>query len=145
NVIFSKDLDNNINEIFSVEISQDPSIYVYAPSVEDKSLAPEGQTGIYVLMPVSELKTGDTDWSDESTITQVKDIIYNKLSTIKALKDLKKQVVTEIIYTPKDFEGDYNAKFGAAFGLMPTLAQSNYYRPPNVSRDYKNLYFAGAS
>ncbi|MEJ7483056.1 dehydrosqualene desaturase, partial [Staphylococcus warneri] len=80
------------------------------------------------LMPVSELKTGDTDWSDESTITQVKDIIYNKLSTIKALEDLKKQVVTEIIYTPKDFEGDYNAKFGAAFGLMPTLAQSNYYR-----------------
>ncbi|MFZ8102771.1 dehydrosqualene desaturase, partial [Staphylococcus arlettae] len=85
--------------------------YVYGPSVEDQSLAPEGQTGIYVLMPVSELKTGDTDWSDESTIIQVKDIIYNKLSTIKALKDLKKQVVTEIIYTPKDFEGDYNAKF----------------------------------
>ena len=28
---------------------------------------------------------------------------------------------------------------------MPTLAQSNYYRPPNVSRDYKDLYFAGAS
>ena len=111
--------------------------------MEDKSLAPEGQTGIYVLMPVSELKTGDTDWSDESTITQVKDIIC-KLSTIKALEDLKKQVVTEIIYTLKIFEGDYNAKFGAAFGLMPTLAQSNYYRP-NVSRDYKNLYFAGAS
>lgn len=30
-------------------------------------------------------------------------------------------------------------------GLMPTLAQSNYYRPQNVSRDYKDLYFAGAS
>ncbi|MDN5637983.1 MAG: phytoene desaturase family protein [Staphylococcus equorum] len=145
NVIFSKDFDNNINEIFSGEISEDPSIYVYAPSVEDKSLAPEGQTGVYLLMPVSELKTGDVDWSNETTITHVKNIIYKKLSTIKALKNLKDQVVTEIIYTPEDFEGDYNAKFGAAFGLMPTLAQSNYYRPPNVSRDYKNLYFAGAS
>ncbi|MFL4616684.1 phytoene desaturase family protein, partial [Staphylococcus aureus] len=145
NVIFSKDFDNNINEIFTGEISEDPSIYVYAPSVEDKSLAPEGQTGVYVLMPVSELKTGDVDWSNETTITHVKNIIYKKLSTIKALKNLKEQVVTEIIYTPEDFEGDYNAKFGAAFGLMPTLAQSNYYRPPNVSRDYKNLYFAGAS
>lgn len=113
--------------------------------MEDKSLAPEGQTGVYVLMPVSELKTGDVDWSNETTITHVKNIIYKKLSTIKALKNLKEQVVTEIIYTPEDFEGDYNAKFGAAFGLMPTLAQSNYYRPPNVSRDYKNLYFAGAS
>ena len=28
---------------------------------------------------------------------------------------------------------------------MPTLAQSNYYRPPNVARDYHDLYFAGAS
>ncbi|RIM83615.1 phytoene desaturase family protein [Staphylococcus xylosus] len=82
---------------------------------------------------------------NEATIKQVKYIIYSKLSMIKALENLEKQVVTEIIYTPKDFEGDYNAKFGAAFGLMPTLAQSNYYRPPNVSRDYKNLYFAGAS
>ncbi|MGJ5711346.1 phytoene desaturase family protein, partial [Staphylococcus equorum] len=145
NVIFSKDFDNNINEIFTGEVSEDPSIYVYAPSVEDKSLAPEGQTGVYVLMPVSELKTGDVDWSNETIITHVKDIIYKKLSTIKALENLKDQVVMEIIYTPKDFEGDYNAKFGAAFGLMPTLAQSNYYRPPNVSRDYKNLYFAGAS
>ena len=76
-----------------------------------------------------------SDWSNETTITHVKNIIYKKLSTIKALKNLKEQVVTEIIYTPEDFEDDYNAKFGAAFGLMPTLAQSNYYRPPNVSRD----------
>lgn len=74
-----------------------------------------------------------------------KKIIYKKLATVKALDNLKEHVVTEIIYTPNDFEGDYNAKFGSAFGLMPTLAQSNYYRPPNVSRDYKNLYFAGAS
>lgn len=28
---------------------------------------------------------------------------------------------------------------------MPTLAQSNDYRPQNVSRDYKDLYFSGAS
>ncbi len=42
-MLYSKDFDNNINEIFSGEISQDPSIYVYAPSVEDQSLAPEGQ------------------------------------------------------------------------------------------------------
>ncbi|MGX0714394.1 phytoene dehydrogenase-like protein [Staphylococcus simulans] len=54
NIIFSKDFDNNINEIFTGEISEDSSIYVYAPSVEDKSLAPDGQTGVYVLMPVSE-------------------------------------------------------------------------------------------
>ncbi|WP_436888295.1 phytoene desaturase family protein [Mammaliicoccus sciuri] len=145
NVIFSQDFDENIKEIFNGTLSEDPSIYVYAPSVEDKTLAPEGQTGIYVLMPVSELKTGHVDWTDEETVAQVKEIVYNKMATIKALAHIKEHIVTEIIFTPKDFESHYHAKFGAAFGLMPTLAQSNYYRPPNISRNYQNLYFAGAS
>ncbi|MDN8776919.1 dehydrosqualene desaturase, partial [Staphylococcus aureus] len=97
------------------------------------------------LMPVSELKTGHVDWTDEATVSQVKEIVYKKMATVKALAHVKEHIVTEIIFTPKDFESHYHAKFGAAFGLMPTLAQSNYYRPPNISRNYQNLYFAGAS
>ncbi len=96
-------------------------------------------------MPVSELKTGHVDWTDEVTVSQVKEIVYKKMATVKALAHVKEHIVTEIIFTPKDFESHYHAKFGAAFGLMPTLAQSNYYRPPNISRNYQNLYFAGAS
>src|SRR5699024_11773548 len=68
NVIFSKDFDNNINEIFSGEIPADPSIYVYAPSLEDKSLAPEGQKDVYVLIPVTESKTIDAKWTDKTKI-----------------------------------------------------------------------------
>ena len=67
-------------------------------------------------------------------IKKVKDIIYRQLETIDVLEDVKSHVISETVYTPIDFENDYNAKFGTAFGLMPTLAQSNYYRPPNVSR-----------
>lgn len=70
---------------------------------------------------------------------------FTKTETIESLKGLRNDIVSETIFTPLDFETHYNAKFGTAFGLMPTLAQSNYYRPPNVSRDYKDLYFAGAS
>lgn len=80
NVIFSNDFDNNIDEIFSGILPEDPSLYVYAPSVEDKSLAPEGQTGIYILMPVSEMKTSTIDWTNEQFVSQVKDIIYKKNS-----------------------------------------------------------------
>ncbi len=100
---------------------------------------------MYVLMPVPELKTGNIDWRDPATIERAKDVVYNKIQTIEALKDVREDVISETIFTPLDFESRYNAKFGTAFGLMPTLAQSNYYRPPNVSRDYKDLYFAGAS
>ncbi|CRL39512.1 squalene synthase (fragment) [Staphylococcus aureus] len=58
---------------------------------------------------------------------------------------MKSHIVSETIFTPNDFEQTYHAKFGSAFGLMPTLAQSNDYRPQNVSREYKDLYFSGAS
>lgn len=145
NVIFSEGFDQNIEEIFKGKMPEDPSIYVYAPSVIDPSLAPEGKTGLYILMPISELKIGEMDWSNPETIEHTKQLIYDKLSTIDSLKDVREHIETEIAFTPQDFETRYNAKFGSAFGLMPTLAQSNYYRPPNVSWDYDNLYFAGAS
>lgn len=97
-------------------------------------------------MPTPELKTGSgIDWSDEALTQQIKEIIYRKLATIEVFEDIKSHIVSETIFTPNGFEQTYHAKFGSAFGLMPTLAQSNYYRPQNVSRDYKDLYFAGAS
>ena len=40
---------------------------------------------------------------------------------------MRSHVISETVFTPIDFEKEYNAKFGTAFGLMPTLAQSNYY------------------
>ncbi|HHM2884186.1 TPA: phytoene desaturase family protein [Staphylococcus aureus] len=74
NVIFSDDFRGNIEEIFEGRLSYDPSIYVYVPAVADKSLAPEGKTGIYVLMPTPELKTGSgIDWSDEALTQQIID------------------------------------------------------------------------
>ena len=145
NVIFSADFEQNVKEIFNGQLSKDPSLYIYVPAVGDTTLAPEGQTGIYVLMPTAELKTTKIDWQDESIVARIKEIIYHKLATIEALENIKQHIVSETIFTPLDFQRDYHAQYGAAFGLMPTLAQSNYYRPPNVARDYHDLYFAGAS
>lgn len=86
NVIFSQQFRQNIGEIFNGSLSEDPSIYVYVPAVGDRSMAPEGQTGIYVLMPTPELKTGHIDWKDENVIKKVKDIIYRQLETIDVLE-----------------------------------------------------------
>lgn len=85
------------------------------------------------------------DWSGKTLTQQIKKFVYRNLTTIEAFDNVQSHIVSETIFTPYDFEQTYHAKFGSAFGLMPTLAQSNYYRPQNVSRDYKHLYFAGAS
>ena len=48
------------------------------------------------------------------------------------------------IITPLDFRDRLSSMHGAAFGLEPTLLQSAWFRPHNVSEDIANLYLVGA-
>lgn len=145
NVIFSNDFEKNISDIFEGEFPEDPSIYVYVPSTVDSSLAPENKSCVYVLTPVPELKTGDLDWQDEKVINNFRQSVIEKLKTIEDLEDIENHIEFETSITPLDFKNKFNAQFGSAFGLRPTLAQSNYYRPQAALRNISNLYFAGAS
>ena len=85
----------------------------------------------------------EIDWKDPNMVEKAKDVIYNKLETIEALKDIRQDVVSETVFTPLDFESRYNAKFGSAFGLMPTLTQSNYYRPQMYQEIIKTYTLQG--
>lgn len=145
NVIFSKDFEKNISDIFEGRFPEDPSIYVYVPSTVDDSLAPENKSSVYILAPVPELKTGDIDWNDEKAVNNFRQTIIEKVKTIECLKDIENNIEFETSITPLDFKNKFNAQFGAAFGLRPTLSQSNYYRPQAALRNISNLYFAGAS
>ena len=97
NVLFSNHFRQNIDEIFNGDISEDPSLYLYVPKVGDATLAPEGQTGLYVLMPTPELKTGPLEWENPQFIKSVKEHIYRKLATIPALEHVQDYVISETI------------------------------------------------
>ncbi len=145
NIIFSDDFDGNINDIFDGRFPKDPSIYIYAPSTIDEEFAPEGKDGIYVLTPVPEMKTGTINWNDKKEYEKIRSIVLKKLDKISALKDIEKDIVSETVITPEDLKDKFNAKFGAAFGLRPTLKQSNFFRPQSTIKNINSLYFAGAS
>ena len=53
-------------------------------------------------------------------------------------------VATSRIMTPDDFVTELNAPFGAAFGPEPTIFQSAWFRPHNVSEEVDNLFLVGA-
>ena len=144
-IVFSDDFEGNIQQIFKGRFPDDPSVYVYAPTTMDASLAPEGCDGIYVLTPVPELKTGGIDWKDEKTREDIKKKIFMQLQRIEPLKGFERSIVFMREFTPVDFKERFNSQFGATFGLRPTLLQSNYFRPHNKSSSCKALYFAGAS
>ena len=54
NIIFSPDYKNNVEEIAEkLVLSEEPSIYIQNASTTDPTLAPEGHSTIYILVPIA--------------------------------------------------------------------------------------------
>ncbi|MBV7391932.1 phytoene desaturase [Enterococcus sp. ALS3] len=143
-IYFADDFKQNVDDLFELgHLPEDPSFYLYRPSKMDKSLAPENQEGLYVLVPVPELSKYD-DWSDEA-VAKYRDKVIAKIKNKTDFTDIDQHIISESYYTPDDFKENFNAYNGATFGLKPTLKQSNYYRPHNKFAYAENLYFCGSS
>lgn len=144
NFVICPDLSTNLDQIFDGSLIEDPSLYLHIPSMADPSLAPEGHSSFYVLMPVSELGTSRYDWTPE-VIDHYRQRALESLAPLAGLANLDQQIELEQVYTPRDFQQSFNAYRGATFGLQPTLKQSNHWRPQSKSLDCDNLYFTGSS
>ncbi|UJF16086.1 phytoene desaturase family protein [Jeotgalibaca sp. MA1X17-3] len=144
NFMFSKNLDQNLEQIFNGERLEDPSVYLYVPTKGDASLAPEGKEGLYILVPVSELSIAQYEWNDE-TIRYYRDKVFENLKNLPGMENIEQEVVTEAYTTPLDWESKFNAYNGATFGLQPILTQSNHMRPQSKATHCENLYFTGSS
>lgn len=129
-----------IEDIFKHKIvADDFSLYLHAPTRTDPSLAPSGHECFYVLSPVPHLES-DVDWDEIKE--KYADAILASLE--KICPDLRKHLVSKIIFTPKDFEEKLDAHLGSAFQFEPILTQSAWFRPHNVSEDIEGLYLVGA-
>jgi phytoene desaturase len=130
-----------LEDIFERKIlADDFSLYLHRPTATDTSLAPEGCDSWYVLSPVPNLEA-DIDWTTKAD--EYKQLIYKYLEE-NYLPDLRKHIVTDHYIDPRHFESTLNSFRGAAFSVEPTLLQSAWLRPHNVSEDISNLYFVGA-
>ncbi len=142
---FASDFERNIDDIFDdARFPDDPSFYCYAPSSLDRSLAPEGCSTLYVLVPVPPLSPASPRWSD-AEVAEYRDRVLDLMERETVYEDVRDHIVFERAYTPLDFAERFNAYDGATFGLRPTLGQSNYWRPHNKATDCSRLYFCGSS
>jgi phytoene desaturase len=129
-----------LEDIFRKKIlADDFSLYLHAPTRTDPSLAPPGCECFYVLSPVPNLG-GNVDWN------AVKDLYADAIlaSLEKLCPDLRKHIVSKLVWTPLDFETQLDAHLGSAFQFEPILTQSAWFRPHNVSEDVKNFFLVGA-
>jgi phytoene desaturase len=62
----------------------------------------------------------------------------------RLLPNLSRHIVTEHCLDPRYFRDELNSPLGSAFSIEPTLDQSAWFRPHNLSDAVKNLYFVGA-
>lgn len=115
----------------------DPSILVTLHSLDDRSLAPDGCTSLYVLEPTPNL-SGALDWSRE------RDRITDSLKAKVASLGYPTDVVVEEVYDPQDWER-MGMEQGTPFALAHTFFQTGPFRPNNVNKKIPGLVFTGSS
>lgn len=141
NLIFSKDWKTNFGQIFDKpQWPDDPSLYISNPSKSDDSVAPKGHENLFVLVPVAAgLKY------DDKMLEKYADKILRTIEQETGINDLRKRIVYKRLFSVKDFESRYNSFNGTGLGLAHTLKQTAVFRPKNVSKKVKNLYYVGAN
>ena len=71
------------------------------------------------------------------------DYVRKVIDDFKAKTRSSFHIKYEKVYRPVNFEEDYNAYKGSAFGLAHTLDQTGPFRPPMKNRKLSNLFYVG--
>lgn len=141
NIVFAGDYRRNVEEIFeNGSLPQDPSIYIQNASATDASLAPEGKSTLYVLVPVPNLDT-PIDWDKEKAA--YRDLVLAKIAEKTELTDIAAHIEVERVITPADWDRQADVYKGAVFNLAHTLRQMLYLRPHNRFENIPGLYIVG--
>ncbi len=141
NIIFADNYKDNVETMFNEhKMTDDFSFYIQNPSVTDPTLAPEGKSAVYVLVPVPNNRSG-IDWNKEGPLFREK--VIDKIIQKTEMKDIRKHIVAEKVTTPREWEDNYNVYIAAEFNLGHDLNQMLYFRPHNKFEELENLYLTG--
>lgn len=154
-IYVSETYEENLRDITErSRLSDDPSIYVCNPSRTDPTLAPDGNSALYVLVPTPNLQgakgksagggsgaanNGCIDWSASAPILRERalDQIERRF-----VPDIRSRIDAEVQLTPDDWR-NANIQFGATFNLAHSLDQMLFRRPQNKLKGFDNLYLVG--
>ncbi|GAB3993152.1 phytoene desaturase family protein [Nocardioides marmoraquaticus] len=137
NIHFAEAWDSSFDALIKRrEMMPDPSRLVTIPTFTDPSLAPEGDTTMYVLEPVPNL-AGSVDWSVERP--RVREGLLRFLER----EGYPTDVVAEELVDPTDWQA-MGMEQGTPFALAHTFLQTGPFRPSNVEKRVPGLFFAGS-
>ncbi len=120
-------------------LSDNPSFYVQNAGVTDPTLAPPGQSTLYVLLPVTH-DTGSIDWKKEAP--RYRALAIEQMKKI-GITDLEQRIRTEQIVTPTGWTDEFDLYKGATFSMAHSLDQMLHLRPHNRFEDVQGMYLVG--
>lgn len=141
-ILFGPRYEGLLDDIYvNGVLPKDFSIYLHHPTVTDPSMAPEGKSSFYALVPVAHQGKLPVDWDEIGPLLErrVLDEVGRRL-----IPDIHDRIITKFHYTPQDFSTDLSAHLGSAFSLEPLLTQSAWFRGHNRDDVINNFYLVGA-
>lgn len=124
------------------------SFYACVPSMTDKSVAPKGDTNLFLLVPIPadvSLGAGGTAGKGSPAIEAAIDRALEWMAEVTGTPDLADRIVVRKTSAPADFASDLNAWNGGALGQAHTLLQSAFWRGTIRSKKVDQLYNVGSS
>ncbi len=117
-----------------------PYYYVNLISKHNETCAPEGCESLFFVCPVPDLRY-KPDWSDKEEVAMSIITDFGK----RIGRDLVPDIVTKTIYTPADWQEQFNLHRGSGLGLSHNLWQIGGFRPKNYDEQFRNMFYVGAS
>ncbi|HEV2668057.1 MAG TPA: phytoene desaturase, partial [Blastocatellia bacterium] len=124
-------------------IPRDLPFYVSVPSATDPTLAPTGDSVMFVLAPTPLLsQLPCLDWAE--TTRAVKAQVLERLRR-HGLDLAPERIVVEEVYTPQEWRRRFGLYDGSAFGAAHTFFQVGPFRARNYEEEVDGLFYVGAS
>ncbi|MDX9975863.1 MAG: phytoene desaturase family protein, partial [FCB group bacterium] len=140
-ICFANDYRGHLESITGgSELLQDMSFYVRNAGITDPTLAPEGCTALYVLVPAANTRSG-LDWAAQRA--GYREVVLDAMAKRLGMTDIREHIKAEMVLTPNDWETGYNVYKGATFSLSHSMRQMIYLRPRNKFEELDRCYLVG--
>ena len=138
-LVLPTDWDDHFETIFGDPAwPEDPAYYLCVPSKTDDTVAPDGHSNLFALVP---LAPGLDDTPERRQ--EFRDLVLDDIAEHTGV-DLRDRIVFEELFSVSEFTDRYNSRQGTALGLAHTLRQTSLFRPPHASDAVDGLYFTGS-
>ena len=138
-LVLPTDWDPHFEQIFDDPAwPEDPAYYLCVPSKTDDSVAPDGHSNLFALVPIAP-GLDDT----EAVRTWYRDLVLDDVAEHTGV-ELRDRIVFEEQFSVSEFADRYNSVQGTALGLAHTLRQTALFRPSRRSEASPGLYYTGS-